>query len=66
MTTVEEIKDAVVSLPVEDYRRFRDWFVDRDWAQWERQIQTDSDSGDLDFLVNEAREEKRLGELRDL
>lgn len=66
MTTVEQIQNAVVSLQVEDYRRFRDWFMERDWAQWDRQIQADSDSGALDFLVNEAREEKHLGELRDL
>ena len=66
MTTIEEIQDAVISLPVEEYRRLRDWFLEREWEQWDRQILADSDSGDLDFLVKEAMEEKHLGELRDL
>jgi hypothetical protein len=66
MTRMEEIKNAVVSLPVDEYRRFRDWFLERDWAQWDKQIQVDSDSGKLDFFVKEAMDEKNCGKLRDL
>jgi hypothetical protein len=60
------IKSAVVSLPVDEYRQFRDWFLERDWAQWDKQIQADSESGKLDFLVKEAMDEKSRGKLRDL
>jgi len=66
MTRVEEIKDAVVSLPPQEYRQFREWFLERDWAQWDQQIQADSESGKLDFLVKEAMDEKSRGKLRDL
>jgi hypothetical protein len=66
MMRMEEIKNAVVSLPVDDYRQFRHWFLERDWEQWDKQIQADSDSGRLDFLVQEAVEEKNSGKLRDL
>ena len=66
MTRIEEIENAVASLPIEEYRQFRDWFLERDWAQWDRQIQADSESGKLDFLVKEAMEEKSRGNLRDL
>ena len=66
MTTIEEIEKAVASLPEEDYRRFREWFLERDWAQWDEQIQADAESGKLDFLLQEAREEKRRGDLREL
>jgi len=66
MTGMEEIKNAVVSLPLDEYRQFRDWFLDRDWAEWDKQIQADSKSGKLDFLVKEAMEEKDRGTLRDL
>ena len=66
MTRIEEIENAVTSLPVEEYRQFRDWFLERDWAQWDRQIQADSESGKLDFLVKEAMEEKSRGNLRNL
>jgi hypothetical protein len=61
MTRVEEIEKAVASLPVEEYRQFRDWFLERDWAQWDKQIHADSESGKLDFLVKEAMEEKSRG-----
>jgi hypothetical protein len=66
MTRIEEIEQAVARLPTEDYRRFREWFMERDWAQWDKQIQADSESGKLDFLVKEAMEEKKRGDLRDL
>ena len=66
MTRVEEIKNAVVSLQGEEYRQFRDWFLERDWEQWDKQIQADSESGKLDFLVKEAMKEKSRGKLRDL
>jgi hypothetical protein len=66
MTRIEEIESVVASLPTEEYRQFRVWFLERDWAQWDRQIQVDSDSGKLDFLVKEAMEGKNRGDLRDL
>ncbi len=66
MTRIEEIENAVASLPVDEYRQFRDWFLERDWVQWDKQIQADSQSGKLDFLVKEAMEEKNRGDLRDL
>ncbi len=66
MTRIEEIENAVASLPVDEYRQFRDWFLEHDWSQWDKQIQTDSQSGKLGFLVKEAMEEKNLGNLRDL
>jgi hypothetical protein len=63
---IEEIKSAIVSLPANEYRKFRDWFLERDWEQWDKQIQVDSESGKLDFLVKEAKDEKSRDKLRDL
>ena len=63
---IEEIKNAIVSLPTDEYRQFRDWFLERDWEQWDKQIQADSESGKLDFLVEEAMDEKSRGKLKDL
>jgi hypothetical protein len=66
MMRIEEIENAVASLPTEEYRQFRNWFLERDWAQWDKKIKADSKSGKLDFLVKEALEEKIQGNLRDL
>ena len=41
-----------------DYLQFRQWFNELDWAKWDRQIEADSESGKLDFLIAEARKEK--------
>jgi hypothetical protein len=66
MTKVEELERAVASLTAEEYREFRRWFLERDWEQWDRQIEEDSRAGKLDFLVREASEAKKQGELEDL
>lgn len=66
MTKLEELEMAVASLPEEEYREFRRWFLERDWEQWDRQIEEDSKAGKLDFLVKEALEAQRTGHLKDL
>lgn len=66
MTRLEELEMAVASLPEEDYRQFRRWFLDKDWQKWDKEVEEDAKGGKLDFLVNEAREAKDSGQLRDL
>jgi hypothetical protein len=66
MTKVQEIQMAIESLSWEEYVRLRQWFVERDWNQWDRQIEADSEAGRLDFLIQEAFEEKTQGRLREL
>ncbi|MEJ5250452.1 MAG: hypothetical protein HPY54_01360 [Chthonomonadetes bacterium] len=66
MTRLEELEKAVGSLTEEEYREFRRWFLQRDWEQWDIQIEEDSKAGRLDFLVEEAIEAKNSGNLQDL
>ena len=66
MATVDEIKTAIESLPEKEFSELREWFSEKDWEKWDRQIESDSESGKLDFLIEEALEEKRTGKLRDL
>ena len=65
MERVEDIQAAIESLPEDEYVRLRNWFSEKDWEKWDRQIEVDSESGKLDFLVKEAVEEKAEGKLRD-
>jgi hypothetical protein len=65
MSKVEEIQGAIESLSEAEYIRLRKWFSERDWEKWDGQITSDSESGKLDFLVREAREEKAKKKLRD-
>jgi hypothetical protein len=66
MTKIEELEMAVSSLPEEDYSRFRQWFLERDWEKWDREIEADAASGKLDFLFQEAADAKKNNRLRDL
>ncbi len=55
MTTVEEIERAILQLSDDDMKRLRHWLSERDWEQWDREIEEDSKEGRLDFLVEEAK-----------
>lgn len=66
MTQVEKIQVAIESLPLEDYARLRQWFLERDWEEWDKQIEVDSRAGKLDFLIKEAFIEKAKGNLQEL
>ena len=61
-----ELETAVEQLSEPDYDKFRRWFPERDWQAWDREIEADSASGKLDFLVREAKDAKRSGRLRDV
>lgn len=62
MTKVEEIKVAIEALPKEEYVQLRRWFTERDWREWDRQIEADSAARKLDFLIEEAFEAKKTGQ----
>ncbi|MCP4110733.1 MAG: hypothetical protein GY749_35275 [Desulfobacteraceae bacterium] len=66
MMTVEEIKTAIDSLPEKEYVSLRKWFSEKDWKKWDRKIAEDSEAGKLDFLIEEALNEKNRGTLREL
>jgi len=64
MTRLEELVVAVNALSEKDYGEFRRWFLERDWANWDRQIEADSAAGRLDFLHSEAQEAQAKGTRR--
>jgi hypothetical protein len=66
MSKVEEIKEAIDSLPAQEYAELRRWFSEKDWQKWDRQIAEDSESGKLDFLLKEASEAKSKNSLREI
>ncbi len=64
--SIDEIKAAIESLPEDDYVELRQWFSEKDWQNWDKQIEEDSESGKLDFLLQEVFDEKEQGKLKDL
>ncbi len=66
MAQIEAIQAEIESLSREDFARLREWIAERDWQNWDQQIERDSAAGKLDFLWEEAQAAKRQGELREL
>ena len=66
MSSVEEIKSAISALSKEDYIHLRKWFSQKDWEKWDEEIEMDSASGNLDFLIKEAETERKKGRLKNL
>ena len=66
MSKVDEIKMAIEGLPDKDYVQLRQWLSERDWQKWDEQIEMDSEAGKLDFLIEEALDEKDRGKLKEL
>lgn len=62
MTQIDAIQAEIESLSREDFARLREWIAERDWQNWDRQIERDSAAGKLDFLREEAQAAKQQGE----
>ena len=60
MTSVTEIQQAILDLPEADYARLRQWIVEMDWQKWDRQIESDSRDGKLDFLIDKGLKAKEV------
>ena len=63
MRTFEEIKIEIENLPHREYIKLMHWLSEQNWETWDKEIERDSAAGKLDFLINEALEEKAKGML---
>jgi len=66
VSKVQRIQAEIEALSEEEYSKLRKWFSERDWEKWDRQIEEDSGSGKLDFLIMEALDEKSKGNPKEL
>lgn len=66
MPNVEEIFSSIESLSKEEFARLREWFYEKDWERWDKEIEEDSKSGKLNFLVKEAFSERADEKLKEL
>ena len=61
MGKVEHIEQQIQSLSAEELATFRAWFVEHDWAAWDRQLERDVDAGKLDALAEKALRDHASG-----
>ena len=66
MASITKIQEEILALSETDYLQLKQWFDELKWNKWDRQIEEDSNAGRLDFLIDEAREAKKKGTLKNL
>ncbi len=66
MTQIELLKRNIIELDNDAFSELRDWLIELDQIRWDKQIETDSNTGKLDFLINAALTEHEAGKTKDL
>jgi hypothetical protein len=61
MGKIERIEQEVQALSPEELAQFRAWFLEYDWALWDRQIERDAEAGRLDDLAAKAIRDHSAG-----
>jgi hypothetical protein len=61
MGKVEKIEQEVQALSPEELAQFRAWFLEYDWAAWDRQIERDAQARRLDDLAAKALRDHAAG-----
>lgn len=64
MGKVDQIEQQVKALSSEELAQFRAWFLEFDWAEWDRQIERDARAGKLDKLAAEALRDHKAGKTK--
>ena len=65
MSTLLEIEHAIEQLPVREQATLASWLAVREARNWDTQMESDAETGKLDFMFREAEAERREGHLTD-
>jgi len=66
MSTLKQIETAILNLSTDEFKQFKQWFLDLDYQQWEQQLEQDVVTGKLEELANEAIAEFESGHYREI
>ena len=61
MTKVHAIEEQIKTLSPEELGELRDWLLEHDWVEWDRQIERDSAAGKLERFFAKARADHAAG-----
>jgi hypothetical protein len=64
MGSIAEIEQAIAKLSTREFVELEQWFDAERNLKWDRQIEADSASGALDFLLKEVDEDIAQGRTR--
>ena len=66
MSELELLERKIQKLPARELARFRAWFNEFDWDEWDRQLKRDIKAGKLDSLARKARQDHAAGRTKPL
>jgi hypothetical protein len=64
MTKLEALEEEIKKLSPVDLAKLRDWLLQQDAEQWDREIERDATSGKLDRLFEKSLADHRAGKSR--
>ena len=66
MTKLELLEEEIKKLSPGELAQLRDWLLELDAQQWDRQIDQDAASGKLDKLFEKSLADHRAGKSREI
>ena len=66
MTKVQLIEEEIRKLAPEELAQLRDWFLELDAEQWDRQLERDAESGKLEKLFDKSVADHGAGKSREI
>jgi len=66
MSKIEDLEKKVQALSPEELAKFREWFLEFDWAAWDRQLEGDIRAGKLDKFAQKALGDHAAGKTKPL
>lgn len=66
MTKVEQLEEEIRKLSPDEFAKLREWLLEIDWHQWDRQIEKDAASGKLDKLFEKSLADHKAGKSREI
>jgi len=61
MSKLDKLAEEIQALSLEELAEFRAWFLEFDWAAWDRQLERDVEAGRLDDLADKALRDHAAG-----
>ena len=66
MTKLQVLEEEIKRLSPEEIAQLRDWLLELDGDQWDRELERDANSGKLDKVFEKSLADHRAGESREL
>ncbi len=63
---IEQIEKAILNLSEQDFSKLRNWLLDLDYQEWDKQLEQDIIKGKLDDIASEALAEFEAGDYQEM